>query len=87
MSPTFAFEHVNGIFNPLESCFELSRLGHIALVQEAGYIIALTVASSHGRDKDSDSVLASPNKIASVHNCSNKGLSIHWCGTRKKLKE
>lgn len=32
-------------------------------------VIVLTVASLHGSDKDSDSVLSSPNKIASVHNC------------------
>lgn len=43
--------------------------GHIALVEAARYILAFTVASLHGRNKDSDSVLSSPNKIASVHNC------------------
>lgn len=34
------------------------------------------VVSLRGRDKASDSVLSSPNKIASVHNCLTKGLSI-----------
>lgn len=56
------------IFNPLELLWT-SLFGHIALVQAAWYIIAFTVASSHGRDKDSDSVSPCPNKIASVRNC------------------
>lgn len=55
--------------NPLQLCFELARLGTLPQSTGAWYLIAVSVASLHGRDKDSDSVLSSPNKIASVHNC------------------
>ena len=66
MSPTCALKPFNLHSVHWNSAF---LFGHIALVEAAPYILAFTIASLHGRNKDSDSVLSSPNKIASVHNC------------------